>query len=108
MEFFKTRSAKASPLPAEIRRFSSSDCIETSPLSEVRFSHLWIGPALILPRLTVAEKMPENKNAPGGLVAALRGLALCTDIFTPIHNVIQFRSDWDSQAEPFAAAVRAA
>ena len=52
--------------------------------------------------------MPENKNAPGGLVAALRGLALCTDIFTPIHNVIQFRSDWDSQAEPFAAAVRAA
>ncbi|MBS5311116.1 MAG: hypothetical protein KHY26_11510, partial [Faecalibacterium prausnitzii] len=107
LAFFKTRSAKASPLPAEIRHFSSSDCIETSPLSEVRFSHLWIGSALILPRLAAAEKMSGTKMAPEGLLQ-LSGATLCA-LCLGAHDrrFTRLQSDSGSQAKPSSAEEQA-
>ena len=51
-------------------------CSGSAFQAEVRFSHLWIGSALILPRLAAAEKMPGTKMAPEGLLQ-LSGATLC-------------------------------
>ena len=68
--------------------------------AEVRFSHLWIGSAIILPRLAAAEKMSGNKNGPGGLVTALRGHLMCVVLWRtrPAFYSISIRFGFSGKA----------